>query len=141
MKKILLSLIVLTLFTLPQWAEAKALCSVGDKAQVLWGGKWWPATVLAVNPSGNKCKIHYKGYGSNWDEWVGAGRIKIVGNAPAAAPGQSSYATGQSVKALWGGKWWNAQILKTKGNRFYIKYDGYSSKWNEWVGVNRLKPK
>jgi len=120
-------------------AEA-ALCKVGDKAEVLWGGKWWPAKVIAVNDKGNLCKIHYIGYGSKWDEWVGKSRIRIGPTAP--PPGKEGpYYVGQPIKVLWGGKWWNAEILRKKGPKYYIKYDGYSSKWNEWVTVSRMKPR
>ena len=48
--------------------------NVNEKVKVQWKGQWYPATVLKVE--GNKCFIHYDGYGSNWDEWVGLGRIK-----------------------------------------------------------------
>jgi len=48
--------------------------NVGDSVRVNWKGSWYPATVLKVN--NNKYLIHYNGYGSNWDEWVGSGRIK-----------------------------------------------------------------
>ncbi|MDX1386875.1 MAG: agenet domain-containing protein [bacterium] len=142
MKKIILSsfLVLTSLFFLSPSAQA-ALCKVGDHAQVLWGGKWWSARVIAVNNAGNKCKIHYKGYGSKWDEWVGANRIRISGKSTPSGSAPGTYAAGQRVKILWGSKWWNGRILKKKGNKYYISYDGYSSKWNEWVGKSRLRPR
>ncbi len=48
--------------------------SVGESVQVKWKGSWYPATVLKAGDG--KYYIHYAGYGSNWDEWVGPGRIK-----------------------------------------------------------------
>jgi len=131
-------LLILSLFAIPQEAQG-AICKVGDKAKVHWGSKWWSATVIGVNKAGNKCKIHYKGYGSNWDEWVGPSRIRISGNTTTTTPAAGIYGVGQSVKVKWGGKWWSARILEKKGNRYYIKYDGYSSKWNEWVGLGRMR--
>lgn len=137
--------IILLTILLLQWpaiGQAKPLCKVGDKAQVLWGGKWWPAQVTAVGKNGQKCKIHYQGYGKNWDEWVGPKRIRVTSSASSGGSlTTSSFQKGQRVKALWGGKWWNAQILKTQDKRYYIKYDGYSNSWNEWVGSKRLKPR
>lgn len=47
---------------------------VGDKINVIWNGATYPATVLAVLPN-DKYKIHYTGWGSNWDETVGLDRI------------------------------------------------------------------
>ena len=143
MKKIIfLSLVSLFLLASYPLQEAHgAICKVGDKAQVLWGGKWWSAKVIGVNKAGNRCKIHYKGYGSNWDEWVGPNRIRITSSGTPPPPSSGGYYVGQRIRVLWGGKWWKAKILKKSGSRYYIKYDGYGSKWNEWVTTARMKPR
>jgi len=47
---------------------------LGDAVQVLWKGRWYAATVIQIGQ--NKVKIHYDGYGNNWDEWVGSNRIR-----------------------------------------------------------------
>lgn len=112
-------------------------CSAGDKAQVEWKGSWYPATVLKVN--GDQCFIHYKGYGSNWDEWVGPGRIKLAGaSAPAAAPA-AAHSDGDSVQVLWKGTWYPAHVIGVKGSQLKIHYDGYDNSWDEWVGPNRYR--
>jgi parallel beta-helix repeat protein len=49
--------------------------------EVQWEGKWWPATVL--RKEGDRTQIHYVGYGSKWDEWVTADRIRPLGSGPA----------------------------------------------------------
>ncbi len=46
----------------------------GDAVSVKWHGSWWPAQVLQVGRK--QWFIHYDGYGNNWDEWVGPGRIR-----------------------------------------------------------------
>ena len=43
--------------------------------QVNYQGKWWPAEIMAVE-AGDRYKIHYDGYGANWDETVGTDRLK-----------------------------------------------------------------
>ena len=48
---------------------------VERKAEALWHGKWWPASVLQAD--NGKSLIHYDGYGAEWDEWVGADRLRI----------------------------------------------------------------
>ena len=48
--------------------------AVGDSVKVKWNGKWYTAKVLKVN--NGKYLIHYDGYDSSWDEWVGPGRMK-----------------------------------------------------------------
>ena len=42
---------------------------------VEWGKQWWPAEV--VKQEGSSYFIHYKGYGTNWDEWVTFERLGI----------------------------------------------------------------
>lgn len=55
-------------------AAAGSKFNVGDAVKVEWKGSWWPARVIAVGK--NSWKIHYDGYSSSWDEWVGPARIK-----------------------------------------------------------------
>ena len=49
--------------------------AVGDKVQVLWKGTWYKSSVLEVGKDG-KFKIHYDGWGAEWDEWVTPDRMK-----------------------------------------------------------------
>lgn len=49
---------------------------VGASVQVFWGGRWYPATVLKVGI--DRWYIHYPGYTSSWDEWVGPARIRKI---------------------------------------------------------------
>lgn len=55
--------------------HARGTFAVGDNVDVEWKGSWYPASVMEVKPQGNY-KIHYDGYGGNWDEVVGPGRIR-----------------------------------------------------------------
>ena len=54
------------------WMTAKAKAEI----EVLWGGTWFPATVLKKD--GAKTLIHYVGWADNWDEWVTAERIRAI---------------------------------------------------------------
>lgn len=47
---------------------------VTERVEVEWEGKWYPATILEVR--GSKYRIHYLGYGSEWDEWVDDSRLR-----------------------------------------------------------------
>jgi hypothetical protein len=47
--------------------------AVGESFFVEWQGSWWPATVLKVSKGG--ARIHYAGYGPEWDEDVTMARI------------------------------------------------------------------
>jgi len=143
MKKILLGTLLLSFLVLG-WKVPPAhaaLCKVGDDVQAKWGDKWWAAKVLSVSKDGKKCKVHYKGYGTRWDEWVGAKRLRHASGTATKKTPKKGYSVGQPVKVLWGNKWWNAKVLKVKGTRYYIHYDGYGSKWDEWVGPSRIRPR
>jgi hypothetical protein len=46
----------------------------GDKVNVEWKGDWYTATILETGEG--KYKIHYDGWGDEWDEWVTSSRMK-----------------------------------------------------------------
>jgi hypothetical protein len=50
--------------------------AVGQKVEVEWKKKWYPAKVLEVK--GGVHYITYDGYGKEWDEWVPSKRIRKV---------------------------------------------------------------
>ncbi|MBD6617320.1 RNA-binding protein [Komarekiella sp. 'clone 1'] len=110
--------------TLIPSAFAASLCSVGQKAEVLWKGRWYPATVLNVDV--NKCYITYDGYDSSWNEWVETARFR------------ASFKKGDSVRILWRGKWYQGRVLEVSKKLYKITYDGYDSSWDEWVEPARV---
>lgn len=116
------------------WAEP--VCSVGDKAQVEWKGSMYPATVLKVNEDQTRCFIHYEGYASSWDEWVGKDRIQISSSAAASGGG---FKVGDAVEVNWKGAWYKASVMAVKGGKTKIHYDGYDNSWDEWVGLSRIR--
>ncbi len=128
--------LLLALATSSAWA---AVCSVGDKAEVLWKGTWYAAKVTRVNEDQTRCFIRYTGYGSEWDEWVGQDRIRIQ-EAPGAAP-TGTFSVGDEVEVKWKGSWYPASVLEAKGGKYKIHYDGYSDSWDEWVGLSRIRAK
>ena len=58
----------------PTVVKATSSYKVGDKVQVLWQEKWYPATILEV--INGKYKIHYDGWEAKWDEVVDVKRMK-----------------------------------------------------------------
>jgi hypothetical protein len=74
--------------------SVKGAYAVGDKVNVEWKGKDYPATILQVTSSGSY-KIHYDGYAASWDEVVTLARIH--GKTGAAA--SSSSTSTKTVKA------------------------------------------
>lgn len=51
---------------------------MGDPIDVEWRGKYYPATILSAQGSG-QYMIHYDGYGDEWNEVVGEDRIRERG--------------------------------------------------------------
>jgi hypothetical protein len=47
---------------------------INARVEAEWEGDWYPATILEVR--GSKYRIHYLGYGTEWDEWVEAERLR-----------------------------------------------------------------
>jgi hypothetical protein len=101
-------------------ALADPLCSLGDKAQVLWKGKWYPAKVIKVNEDQTNCFIRYDGYGAEWDEWVSAQRFRKTGWSDGP-----EYKVGDSVSCDWKGrgKMYPGIIAERDGNSVYIHYN------------------
>jgi hypothetical protein len=63
-----------------QWDETvdagriKHRSADGGQPFVEWGGRWWPATILATRPDG-RMRVHYDGWGKEWDETVAPSRL------------------------------------------------------------------
>jgi len=102
-----------------------------QKVEVLWGSSWWPATILQA--SGGQYLIHYDGYASSWDEWVGADRLRNPGGVV------NRWGESMAVSIQWGGSWYPGRVMKIDGGRYLVTYDGWSSTFDEWVGADRLR--
>jgi hypothetical protein len=50
--------------------------STGEQVKVEWKEQWWDALIREV--TGQKYLIHYVGFDSSWDEWVGPERIQKI---------------------------------------------------------------
>ena len=63
-----------------QWDEwvgqdrIKQAWKKGDKLHVEWKGDWFEASILEVGEG--KYKVHYEGWGDEWDEWVTPNRMR-----------------------------------------------------------------
>ena len=49
----------------------------GQALRAQWGHGWFDAQVIAVEPGG--VRIHYTGYGDNWNEVVPLYRLRVAG--------------------------------------------------------------
>lgn len=113
-------------------AAAAADYQKGQSVQVKWHDNWWPSTILEVKEK--SYTIHYDGWGDEWDEDVGADRIR--------RPEKIQYAKAQKVQVEWKGKWYASTILEvgsgSSAGKYKIHYDGWGDEWDEWVAPNRI---
>jgi len=45
----------------------------------------------------------------------------------------------EKVRVKWNGSWWPATIIDRKGQLVYVHYDGWESRWDEWVTPDRVR--
>jgi hypothetical protein len=74
------------IYVAPPAVQAKPKYAVGDNVEVLWGEKWFPATVVKVD--GEKTRVHYEKYGDGGDHWVGPERVRKPAGNNSSAPGK-----------------------------------------------------
>lgn len=89
-----IAFLALTLGSHPAPAEVEPamepLCVKGRSISVLYAGAWYPAKVLDGPDAMGTCLISYDGYGSNWDEWVNASRMRPVDQMDVKQPAEGA---------------------------------------------------
>ncbi len=103
---------------------------IGERVEVLWSGTWYRAQIEGER--GSTVRIHYIGYGRNWDEWAPLDRVRAL------APSRQ-YTAGTAVEVEWHGVWYPARILNRTESVHLVHYDGYAESWDEWVGSTRVR--
>ena len=106
---------------------------VGDKVEVLWEGKWYPAKIFD-RQGGSYC-ITYIGYDRSWDECVEGDRIRY----PERLFGNIDPQRGERVDVLWRGNWYPAIVYDLSQGYYCITYIGYDRSWDECVESDRLR--
>ncbi|MFN6512951.1 MAG: hypothetical protein RMY29_000445 [Nostoc sp. CreGUA01] len=91
---------------------------------------WYQGTIEKIQD--DQFFIHYLGYGSSYDEWVGEDDIRT---RDLRAADDNGYAVGQKVKC-WDDEqeaWYSATIQQIQGQQYFLSYAGYDSSYDEWV--------
>lgn len=133
---------------------------VGDAVEIDWSGMWYKGTVKEV--ASGKYKVHYEGWSDTYDEWVGPERLrktagsgktvtekekpkeekkattetKTTGDKTSDSP---TYQKNQKVEINWSGTWYKGTILEVSNGKYKVRYDGWGSAYDEWVGQERLR--
>lgn len=90
---------------------------------IYYGGRWLPARIVGSSEGGLLCEFYF--YTDKVDVPVKQEKIKKFV--------YKSYSLNQKVKVLWGGKLYDAQILKKDDDFYYVTYPGWAHYWDEWV--------
>ena len=107
-------------------------------------GNWCEGKVVDNDEDGNRVKVHFKGWGSRWDEWIsfGTGRLRPL-------PLLADYDVGDFLTARnLQESWCRAKVLGTRNyhlggpQQLHVHFFGHAAKLDEWIDVDsgRLRP-
>jgi hypothetical protein len=122
-----------------QWHERAPATSVAvasPAVEILWGGQWWAGSVLAARAGFRK--VHYQGWGAEYDEWVEVARVRLATAAAAPTPSLSPEGL-RRVEIRWGGQWWAGVVLETRAGLVKVHYAGWDERWDQWVEPQQLR--
>ncbi len=99
------------------------------------GEDWYQGTIEKIQD--DQFFIHYLGYGSSYDEWVGEDDIRT---RDLSSTDDNGYAVGQKVKC-WDNDqeaWYSATIQQIQNQQYFVHYIGYDSSYDEWVDSDEI---
>lgn len=100
------------------------------RVEVEWGGSWRPSTIVAVRDG--QYLVRYDGWSDFFNEWVPESRVRDP-NGVVDCEGQP-----QLAQIQWGGSWRSGRIMKIANGQYLVRYDGWDSFFDEWVGADRV---
>ncbi|MDZ8238395.1 MAG: Tudor-knot domain-containing protein [Nostoc sp. ChiQUE01a] len=110
-----------------------------SKTVEVWDGDeedWYQGTIEKIQE--DQFYVHYLGYGSSYDEWVGEDDIRT---RDLRSADDNGYAVGQKVKC-WDDDqeaWYSATIQQIQGQQYFLRYIGYDSSYDEWVDNDEIR--
>ena len=110
-----------------------------SKTVEVWDGEdeeWYQATIEKIKD--DQFYIHYTGYGSSDDEWIGEDDLRTRNYE---SSDDNGYAVSQKVK-VWdedNEDWYSANIEKIQGQQYFVHYIGYDSSYDEWVNLDEIR--
>ena len=106
-------------FIMSSVADSVSLSSdthVGEYKEAPYNNKWY--RVRIIEQKGEKVKITYLGYGTDWDEWVSYTSLEDISF--------SVYSKKDKIKVEWDGEWFPATIVEVKDVFHYINSVSYT---------------
>ncbi len=122
--------------------------AVGERCEASWNQSWYEIDILEVKDG--KFLVHWRGYGSESDEWLPRDRIRRKGEEKEVLPRKGregdggglapEQMVGKEVEVFWHGKWWPATVKKSDGKRLFIRYAGPDmGTMEEWAVRERVR--
>merc|ERR1712154_273100 len=109
--------------------------------------KWYEAQIIDI--SGNKIKVHYKGWKSKFDTWIDlesdperARKLHTFTERPPSKGTLDDFSIGTKCDCLDStDKWYEAEIVdkNENGQLVFIHYKGWDAKYNEWINVDSYR--
>ncbi len=110
-----------------KWKQTGNIVKVTDNGEVL-------STIKIIQLTGDRLTVQI-------DSGKPSTYKRVGGSSTSGDKGASGsgYAVKDRIQVEWNGQWYPAVILKVKGNKYFIHYDGYDNSYDEWVGEKRMK--
>eukprot|EP01083_Nonionella_stella_P287208 977534_1 len=144
----------LSLTTAKEKIEVEREDVIGQRYDVHSIGSWWPCTVIDVdkNKDGRRLKVEYDQY--LWHhvkryEWISLSQkdaIAHLGKYTSKPDIQRKLCNIRYLKALIGTKcdvydtrvnqWVPCSVIHSNDKKIKVRYDGYSTKYDEWIRVD-----
>eukprot|EP00908_Phaeocystis_cordata_P025868 Transcript_8346.p1 GENE.Transcript_8346~~Transcript_8346.p1 ORF type:complete len:204 (+),score=36.25 Transcript_8346:46-612(+) len=110
-------------------------------------GIWYEAKIVDERGGGDEREllVHYKGWKSRWDEWLGegSGRVRAAGGKLGPCKRLASLAKVEAGSKVGvqheRGTWYDATVVDKSGTGvdrlLLVHYHGWNSRYDEWVAV------
>lgn len=114
---------------------------VGDVAEGLeTDGKWYKVDILKAEEG--RYFIHWQGFGTQYDRWIEATKIRAIGEAGnvAYATGEGGFKKGDIAEALnRDGKWYEVEIWNLSEQEYGVRWTGVTGP--NWVKKDMVRAK
>lgn len=107
----------------------KSDAEIGSYVFAIYSNKWEVARVTGKTNGEYDCEFYF--YSDKESKTLTSDKVR--------KPYFVAHKIGESVKIESEGKWYDASILKTDGDFYYITYKDYDKSYDEWVLYDRIR--
>lgn len=103
--------------------------AIGSYVFALHSGKWMIARIKGKTSGEYDCEFYF--YSDKESKTLPYSKIR--------EPHFVKHSVGAKVKVEYEGKWYDASIVKSDGDFYYITYSDYDKSYDEWVLYDRIR--